>query len=132
MGVFHLVGHSMSGMIVQKVLAKARLRVNGLVGITPVAASGQTLTADQRAGLKGMAHQRTKGVMLQSMWGDRLSDSWFEFKMRRWRETADAHASAGYVDLFAGAGIEDEVHGLDTKVLVIAGAHDSGCRTSDS
>lgn len=123
---FHLIGHSMSGMIVQKVAALAPERLNGLIAVTPVSASGQPLTVSQKADLRAMAHERTCGEILRSMWGGRLSESWLQYKLRRWRETADGDASAAYVSMFAGPGFTSEVAGFAKPVLVIAGGHDSG------
>lgn len=123
---FLLVGHSMSGMVVQKVAALAPERLYGLIGITPVGASGQALDESQIDGLQTMARERTRGEILRTMWGNRLSDGWLQYKLRRWRETADAEASAAYVRMFAGPGFVDEVAGFAKPVLVVVGAHDSG------
>lgn len=129
---FHLVGHSMSGMIVQKVAAKARRRILSLVAIAPVSAHGQPLDDNQQAGLRNMARERERADILRAMWGDRLSEGWVQFKLRRWRETAEAEASAGYVGMFSGSGFASEIAGFDRPVLLIAGAHDSGPFTEDA
>ena len=129
---FHLVGHSMSGMIIQKVAAKVPQRILSLVAIAPVSAHGQPLDNNQREGLQEMARERKRANILRSMWGERLSESWFQFKLRRWRETAEAEASIGYVEMFAGPGFADEIAGFNRPVLLIAGSHDSGPFTEDA
>lgn len=123
---FHLVGHSMSGMIVQKVAALAPERLHSLIAVTPVSASGQPLTESQKEDLRAMAHERTRGEILRSLWGNRLSESWLQYKLRRWRETADGDASAAYVSMFAGPGFASEIAGFSKPVLAIAGGHDTG------
>lgn len=123
---FYLVGHSMSGMIVQKVAALAPERLCGLIAVTPVSASGQPLTESQKEDLRAMAHERTRGEILRSIWGNRLSETWLQYKLRRWRETADGDASAAYVSMFTGPGFASEVVGFAKPVLVIAGGHDTG------
>lgn len=122
---FHLVGHSMSGMVVQKVAALAPERIHGLTAITPVSASGQCLSEQVKAALVALARERTQGKILQEMWGDRLSHAWVQYKLRRWRETADTEASAGYVAMFTGPGFATEVAGFAKPVLAITGAQDS-------
>ncbi len=78
---FHLVGHSMSGMIIQKVAAKAPQRILSLVAIAPVSAHGQPLDENQREGLREMARERERADILRAMWGGRLSENWFQFKL---------------------------------------------------
>jgi hypothetical protein len=86
----------MNGMIIQKVAAKAPQRILTLVAIAPVSAHGQPLDENQQEGLREMARERKRAEMLRAMWGERLSESWLQFKLRRWRETAEAEASVGY------------------------------------
>lgn len=129
---FHIVGHSMSGMIAQKVAATAAQRVSSLVLVTPVSAHGQPLTPQQIAALKALARERVRGDVLREMWGDRLVEGWLTYKLRRWRETAEAEASAAYVDMFSGPGFAEEIGGFKGRVLVVAGAHDAGPFTEDA
>ena len=59
------------------------------------------------------------------MWGDRLSASWTRYKLRRWRETAEPHASAKYVEMWGRESISESARGIKTPMLIIAAEKDA-------
>jgi pimeloyl-ACP methyl ester carboxylesterase len=63
--------------------------------------------------------------MLQSMWGDRLTDRWMHFKVRRWRESSDVAAVVGYIRMYARDGLPDLKTAIAGPVLAVTGEQDS-------
>lgn len=126
-GRFSLIGHSMSGLIVQRVLQILPERVERVVAVTPAPPGGLALAPDAAAFFRtvAMASDEERFLMLGPMWGQRLSASWTRFKLRRWRETARPAAAAAYVELWGGTDISAKARGIDTPILVIAAADDA-------
>lgn len=124
---FSLIGHSMSGLVVQRVAQLVPDRIERIVAITPVAPAGMGLDAATKDVFRSLAlagdEERHAG--LSSMWGTRLSDSWIRYKLRRWRETADPTAVAKYVDLWGAADISQGARGIETPMLIVAAAQDA-------
>jgi pimeloyl-ACP methyl ester carboxylesterase len=124
---FHLIGHSMSGMIAQYITLKAKDRIKSMVTITPVPANGMPGTDDD--GFNFMKAATTdKEVAKQAasfMSGNRLSQKWVEFKVKNWFEKSTAEARAGYLHMFVKTDFSKEVQGLDLPILVIAGKYDA-------
>jgi pimeloyl-ACP methyl ester carboxylesterase len=106
---FSLVGHSMSGLIVQRMAQLAPERIERVVAVTPVAPSGMGL--DQRVvesiSSMALADDETRYTAVSQMWGTRLSETWTRYKLRRWRETAAPAAAAKYVELWGRGSISD-------------------------
>jgi len=128
---FSLIGHSMSGLVVQRVAQLVTDRIERIVAITPVAPAGMGLDAATKDVFRSLAlagdEERYAG--LTSMWGTRLSDTWIRYKLRRWRETADPTALAKYVDLWGAADISEGARGIATPMLIGRGA---GCSAVSS
>jgi pimeloyl-ACP methyl ester carboxylesterase len=96
-----LIGHSMSGLIVQRIAQLAPERVARIAAITPAPPAGMGLpqaAVDYFREIAFAADER-RFAALGPMWGTRLSETWIRFKLRRWRETVDPAAAAKYVEL---------------------------------
>lgn len=124
---FSLVGHSMSGLVVQRMAQIAPQRIDRMVAVTPAPPTG--LRLDQPAvdffRAAALANDDERFSAIAPMWGARLSETWIRYKLRRWRETADPVAVAGYVQLWGCSDISHEVRGLETPILIIAAALDA-------
>ena len=124
---FSLIGHSMSGLIVQRIAQMAPDRIARMVAITPVGPADMGLdegTVDYfRSIALGKDEERYSAI--GPMWGTRLSDTWIRFKLRRWRETALPEAVAKYVELWGTSDISQHVRGLTIPMLIIAAAQDA-------
>jgi 3-oxoadipate enol-lactonase len=124
---FSLIGHSMSGLVVQRVPQLVEARVARVVAITPVPPVGvgldqATVEMFQKIAL-GDDQARLSAV--GSMWGDRLSPSWVKYKLRRWRETAQPPAAAKYVEMWGLEEISSGALGIKTPMLIVAAERDA-------
>jgi pimeloyl-ACP methyl ester carboxylesterase len=122
---FHLVGHSMGGIAVQRVAVDHRRRVKSVVALTPVPAGGIPLDAAGEDLFYGAADndQKRAGLISFSS-GNRLSPSWVKWMVRRSHETATRDAFAAYAYAFTKTNFADAAKGLPTPFLVAIGEHD--------
>ena len=124
---FSLVGHSMSGLIVQRIAQLAPERIARIVAITPASPAGMGLpqAAVDHFRAIAFADDDQRFAALSEMWGARLSKTWIRFKLTRWRETASPAAAAKYVELWGCSDISQNARGLETPMLIITAAHDA-------
>ncbi|HYE01364.1 MAG TPA: alpha/beta hydrolase [Alphaproteobacteria bacterium] len=122
---FHLIGHSMGGMAVQRVAVDARDRVKSLIGLTPVPASGVPFDDQGWALFSGAAaNDANRAQIIDYTTGSRLSKHWVDYMVRRSRETTTEQAFADYLVAWAKTDFRAEAEGLDTPMLVLPGEHD--------
>jgi len=122
---FHVVGHSMGGMAMQRIALDAKQRAKCGVAITPVPASGVSLDADQEALFSGAADSNdNRRTILDFTTSGRNSRSWLDYKVKRSRETTTRDAFADYLVAWTQTDFADEVRGLDLSILVLIGEHD--------
>lgn len=122
---FSLVGHSMGGAGVLRILAKAPDRVEQLVGITPVGATPTPLDNDGRELFFGAADDPGKRFgIIDFTTGNRLTPVFVQSVVDWSLEHSDRDAFAGAVEAWANADFLDEVKGNETPMLVIPGQHD--------
>lgn len=122
---FHIVGHSMTGMVVQRVAANAPDRVISVVATTPVAANGMHTDPDTRAFLEGAAKDpAVTAKAIHALTGNRLSDIWAAFKVERAMSSSTEAARLGYLDMFDLEDFHADVDGLKVPITVILGEND--------
>ena len=122
---FSLLGHSMGGKAIQRVLVDAPSRVNKLVAVTPVPAAAVPFddagwglftsaakSADARRGIIGFST------------GNRLSATWVNTMARHSLDNSTEEAFAAYLLAWAKSDFSARVQGLTTPVKVIVGEHD--------
>jgi pimeloyl-ACP methyl ester carboxylesterase len=124
---FSLVGHSMSGLVVQRMAQLVPRQISRIVAMTPAPPGGMGL--DQAAvdlfRSIALANDGERFAALAGMWGSRLSETWIWYKLRRWRETAVPAAVAKYVELWGCSDISQAARGVATPMLIVAGAQDA-------
>ncbi len=122
---FSLVGHSMGGMAVQRILADAPGRVRKIVAITPVPASGVPFDPDGWKLFEGAAASldNRRGI-IDFTTGSRLSKTWIDGMARYSDETASRDAFAAYLLAWAKTDFHAEIKGNPVPIKVIAGAND--------
>ncbi|MGS5089349.1 alpha/beta fold hydrolase [Hydrogenophaga sp. A37] len=122
---FALVGHSMGGLAIQHVLADAPQRVQALVGVTPVPASGVPFDEAGWAFFSAAAKDvGTRRAIIDLTTGNRLTGVWLD----RMAQGSVAHsveaAVADYLMAWAKTTFVERIQGQTLPVLVIAGAND--------
>jgi pimeloyl-ACP methyl ester carboxylesterase len=122
---FSLIGHSMGGKAIQRVLVEAPARVKKLVAVTPVPAAAvpfddagwglftsAATSADARRGIIGFST------------GNRLSATWINAVAKHSLDNSTEEAFAAYLLAWAKTDFAARVQGLTTPVKVIVGEHD--------
>lgn len=122
---FHVVGHSMTGMVAQRLAADAGDRIKSVVAVCPISAAGSPAPAEALA-FFALTTEDDDAFrrMIRFVSGD-LSDQWAEAKLRQCRLTVDPACRAGYLRMLTTAFVED-VRGLETPFLVLIGERDPG------
>jgi pimeloyl-ACP methyl ester carboxylesterase len=122
---FALVGHSMSGMIAQRIAADAPGRVQRLVLISPVPASGFRTDA---AGFARMAaiigDEEAAAEAIRARTGGRYGAAWTARKLALMQAGTRPEALLGYLRMFTATDFAADVAGLDLPVRILLGEHD--------
>jgi len=128
---FSLIGHSMGGKAIQRVLADSPKRVKKLVAVTPVPAAAVPMD-DATWGLFSRAArdmEARQGIMAFAV-GNRLSKTWIDHMARYSAQTSTVEAFDAYLRAWAKEEFVADVRGKDVPVKVIVGEHDASI-TSD-
>ncbi|MFB6813040.1 alpha/beta fold hydrolase [Streptomyces sp. NPDC056347] len=122
---FSLIGHSMGGSVVQRVLADAPERVRRMAGVSPVPASGLPLPPEQWELFAGAADTpANRRAILDTTTGGRRPAAWLDRMVRRSVECSDAKAFRAWLDSWAGEDFHDRIEGSPVPALAVAGALD--------
>ena len=122
---FHIVGHSMSGMLAQRVVLDGGERIKSAVLNTPVAASGLSFTPEGFAIIEGsIADNGLLREAFDALTGGRLCEEWLTFKIRQTRASRLKQAQEGYLKNLTEQGFLAEIEGNETPMLVIIGEFD--------
>jgi pimeloyl-ACP methyl ester carboxylesterase len=122
---FSLLGHSMGGAVVQRVLAAAPHRVERLVGVAPVPASGVPMEGEQWELFASAADRpECRRTIIDRTTGGRHPDAWLDLMVRHSVEHSDAKAFRAWLDSWALEDFHEEVDGSQLPVRVVVGAHD--------
>lgn len=124
-GSFHIVGHSMTGMVVQKAALLAEGRVESIVATTPVHAGGMQPDEDTYAFFTQAAQApEPMAQAIGLLTGGQLSPQWQEFKVQRAMSQSTEDARLGYLEMFAFEDFSERVEGMETPVLIVLGRND--------
>ncbi|WP_321955628.1 alpha/beta fold hydrolase [Paraburkholderia bannensis] len=123
---FHIVGHSMTGMITQRVAANATSRVISAIAVCPVSAAGNRLSPDALAFFSSTIENDDALRRLFGYVSGGLSDTWTEGKTRQNRVTVSSACRRPYLDMLVTADFVDDIRGLETPYLVVVGEKDPG------
>ncbi len=122
---FALVGHSMGGKAAQRVLALAPDRVDALVGVSPVPASGIPFDERNWALFSGAPDRpNNRRVILDITTGSRLTKTWIDAAVRHSYDICDVEAYRRYLADFATVDFHEEIAGSPVRALAIVGEHD--------
>lgn len=122
---FALLGHSMGGMAIQRVLADAPERVEALVGISPVPAGGVPFDEAGWALFHSAAVDAgARRAIIDFTTGNRLTGTWLDAMVASSLAHSDEQAFAAYLQAWARDSFVERIEGRTLPVLVIAGEHD--------
>ncbi len=122
---FSVVGHSMGGLAMQKVLALAPDRVRALFGVSPVPAGGvpfDDATWDLFAGAADAPDNRR--AIIDFTTGGALPAAWLDATVSRSVATSDPKAVAGYLQAWAKSDFIADIANSPIPVKVVAGGND--------
>ncbi|GAA4624182.1 alpha/beta hydrolase [Actinoallomurus vinaceus] len=122
---FSLLGHSMGGAVMQRVMLDAPGRVRRLAGVSPVPASGVPFDEQGWALFSGAADEPgNRRAIIDLTTGSRLPALWLEEMVACSLKNSTVPAFRAYLDAWARTDFHVEVVGNATPVLVISGGHD--------
>jgi len=123
---FSIVGHSMTGMAVQRIMADMPERLISVVAAVPIPASGFPVDEETFAFFESMASndESFKGGMT-ALTSGRYGDTWADYKLAENRATVSADAMKAYATMWSKADFSAEVTGNQTPILIVYGAYDS-------
>ncbi|HVV19238.1 MAG TPA: alpha/beta hydrolase [Pseudonocardiaceae bacterium] len=122
---FSLVGHSMGGSVMQRVLADAPDRVRAMVGVSPVPASGVPFDEQGWQLFSGAADEPgNRRAIIDLTTGNRLTGVWLDAMVRHSLDNSDPVAFGEYLTAWAKTDFHAEIEGNAVPVKVIVGEHD--------
>ncbi len=122
---FSLVGHSMGGSAVQRVLALAPDRVERLVGVSPVPASGVPFDEDGWALFSGAARKdENRAAIIDLTTGNRLTRTWVDAMTRFSVESSTREAFGDYLEAWAKTDFSADLAGVSVPALAVVGELD--------
>jgi pimeloyl-ACP methyl ester carboxylesterase len=125
LSTFSLVGHSMGGSIMQRVALDAPGRVRGMVGVSPVPASGVPFDANTWGLFADAAdNPDSRRAILDFSTGGQHTAVWLDAMVRNSLERSDRKAVAGYLAAWAKTDFHAEVVGSEIPIRLIVGAND--------
>jgi len=121
----HLVGFSMTGMVVERLAIDVPERVKSVVAITAVSAAGFKMDEELRQlAIQSITNDDKAMELLDFAFGNRLSTQWKRFKFRASRQTRTPEAARGYLDMFTLHDFSSQGGRIVVPFLVICGKYD--------
>lgn len=125
---YHLIGHSMTGLVGQLVCVMDRDRIKSFTAVCPVTAKGMPEAPDEvfnfmLEAARGDDEKARAAIHL--MTSHRHTDVFANYKVARWRETALQQAREGYCRMFVKTNIIDEIKGCAVPTQVICTQFDN-------
>jgi pimeloyl-ACP methyl ester carboxylesterase len=123
---FSLIGHSMGGKAIQRVLVDAPKRVRKLVAVTPAPASSAPIDDLMWELFESAARNMVvREVIMAISVGNRHSKAWTEYMARYSARTSTVEAFAAYLLAWAKEDFAADVQGRDVPIKVILGQYDA-------
>lgn len=123
---FHLVTHSMTGLVAQLACKRLSHRLLSVMATTPTPACGNPGMIANLPFFEGAtAHDRDAARMIVGfMTSQRYTQEFVDHKVDTWWACSTPQARLGYLHMFVKSNLVDEVKGCNTPLLVLTGAHD--------
>lgn len=123
---FSVIGHSMTGMVTQRLAADASQRIQCAIAVCPVSAAGNRLAPEALAFFASTTDDDEAFCRLIKFVTGGLGDGWARAKLRRHRASVAPACRLPYLDMLVNTDFVDEVRGLATPYLVVVGDKDPG------
>lgn len=122
---FAVLGHSMGGTAMQRVLLDGGDRVTGLCGISPVPSTGVPFDEQGWQLFSSAAEDpAARAAIIDLTTGNRLSRTWLDRMVQHSLEQSDVEAFAAYLEAWARTDFSGQVRGNPVPVQVVVGEHD--------
>ena len=123
---FHLIGHSMCGMVAQYAALKdSKNKIEKIVLLTPVASSGFPADEETKGFLKSVVQNIEVAKMAYGAFtSNRYSDYWYSLRAERHVAVTDEKAQLSYMKMWLQENFHQEMSRLEKPFLVVAGAYD--------
>lgn len=128
---FHVIGHSMSGMIVQRLAVtdwtSGAKRLKSVIAVTPVTADGYPADEETKTFLLGSIHHPELATQLVAgLTGGRLPAAFYRSVMEKNIATSRADAMQGYYEMWVHTDFSAEAKAaqVGTPIRVIGGRQD--------
>jgi pimeloyl-ACP methyl ester carboxylesterase len=132
-GRFHVVGHSMSGMIAQYLAKVGGARIKSVTLVSPVPASGfRANEAVMQKLLAVITDDDAARAAILARGGTRYGRGWLERKLAMTRRASTPEAMRGYLAMFTGTDVADQVRGLSVPITAVCGEYDIPLYREDS
>lgn len=131
---FHLMGHSMTGLVVQYALAQCPERLNKVIAVAPTAACGAAPMEENMPFFEDAARSNDEGAraLLGFMTTNTYSGPFVDYKVKTWRKVSTPEARVSYLHMYVRTNIVDKVKNASHPMLVITGENDvEGHRLDD-
>jgi 3-oxoadipate enol-lactonase len=122
---FHLIGHSMSGLVAQKIATQAPSRIQSVTLFSPVPPTG--FRADEAAlkALNAVIDQDEAAARaITARTSNRYGAGWLHRKLAIARGAGTVEAMRGYLTMFTTSAISGDSHALAAPLHVVTGAQD--------
>ncbi|CAO3311314.1 MULTISPECIES: alpha/beta fold hydrolase [Pseudomonas] len=125
--VFSVLGHSMAGMAAQWLMVSVPQRLERVVLLATVPASGAVLSTERRTLLGEAMHDpNARRALISANVGRRRPRSWLDTLLALSLDTASPQAMQAYLESWAGDGFAERMQGVSVPTLVLVGEHDPG------
>ncbi|MFL9920288.1 alpha/beta hydrolase [Paraburkholderia fungorum] len=122
---FSLIGHSMGGMAMQRVLLAAPERIEKMAGVSPVPACGSRMDEIRMRGFAGAIDDVDKrAAIINFSTGNRLSARWSAHLASESVRLSRPEAFAAYLPQWATRDFSSEIAGNPAPVRLFIGEHD--------
>lgn len=122
---FSLIGHSMGGVAIQRVMLAAPERIERMAGVCAVPACGSRMDETRLAAFRAVVNDvERRAAIIGFSTGNRLAPRWSAHLARESQRVSRADAFAAYLPHWAASDFSAEVQGNAVPVKLFIGEHD--------